>query len=153
MHDIAEAARRARRDPEAIKLIAVSKTVPEHSIEEAIACGQRRFGENRVQEAKAKLACVASDEIPDSSLHLIGPLQTNKVSDAVAAVRRHRIPSTGRSSPRRLPRRRPRADKRPRPFVQVNTGEEQQRAGVLPAARPPPLSPSAASDRSFRSPA
>jgi uncharacterized pyridoxal phosphate-containing UPF0001 family protein len=77
MHDIAEAARRARRDAEAVKLIAVSKTVPEHEIEEAIACGQRRFGENRVQEAKAKWPAL-KERHPGLELHLIGPLQSKR---------------------------------------------------------------------------
>jgi uncharacterized pyridoxal phosphate-containing UPF0001 family protein len=80
--DIAEAARRARSHPVSGKLLAVSKTVPEHAIEEAIACGQRRFGENRVQEAKAKWPAL-KERRPGLELHLIGPLQSNKVRDAI----------------------------------------------------------------------
>ena len=130
MHDIAEAARRARRDAEAVKLIAVSKTVPEHAIEEAIACGQRRFGENRVQEAKAKWPAL-KERRPGLELHLIGPLQSNKVRDAIElfdvihSVDRPKIASV-------LAEEMKRADKRPRLLVQVNTGEEPQKAGVLP---------------------
>ena len=80
--DIADAARSAGRDPKSVKLIAVSKTVPAEAIEEAIASGQRRFGENRVQEAKAKYPAL-KERYPDLELHLIGPLQSNKVRDAV----------------------------------------------------------------------
>ena len=130
MHDIAEAARRARRDAEAVKLIAASKTVPEHAIGEAIACGQRRFGENRVQEAKAKWLAL-KERHPGLELHLIGPLQSNKVRDAIElfdvihSVDRPKIASA-------LAEEMKRADKRPRLLVQVNTGEEPQKAGVLP---------------------
>ena len=129
--DIAEAARRARRDPGAVKLIAVSKTVPELAIEEAIACGQRRFGENRVQEAKAKWPALR-ERHPDVELHLIGPLQSNKVRDAVElfdvihSVDRPKIASA-------LAEEMKRTGKRPRLLVQVNTGEEPQKSGVLPS--------------------
>lgn len=128
--DIAEAARCARRDPGAVKLIAVSKTVPELAIEEAIACGQRRFGENRVQEAKAKWPALR-ERHPDVELHLIGPLQSNKVRDAVElfdvihSVDRPKIVSA-------LGEEMKHAARRPRLLVQVNTGEEPQKAGVLP---------------------
>src|ERR1044071_5698247 len=64
-------------------LVAVSKTAPAERIREAILAGQRLFGENRVQEAQAKFPALKSDA-PDVELHLIGPLQTNKVKDAVA---------------------------------------------------------------------
>jgi pyridoxal phosphate enzyme (YggS family) len=129
MRDIADAARRAGRDPAAVKLIAVSKTVPERAIEEAIGLGQRRFGENRVQEAKAKWP--ALKERHDLELHLIGPLQSNKVRDAVElfdvihSVDRPKIAAA-------LAEEMKRAGKRPRLLVQVNTGEEPQKAGVLP---------------------
>jgi pyridoxal phosphate enzyme (YggS family) len=130
MRDIAEAARRTGRDPEAVKLIAVSKTVPAAAIEEAIACGQRRFGENRVQEAKAKWPAL-QERHPGLELHLIGPLQSNKVRDAVQlfdvihSVDRPKIAAA-------LAEEMKRADKRPRLLVQVNTGEEPQKAGVVP---------------------
>ncbi len=130
MRDIADAARRAGRDPASVKLIAVSKTVPEHAIEEAIRLGQRRFGENRVQEAKAKWPAL-KERHPDLELHLIGPLQSNKVRDAVElfdvihSVDRPKIAAA-------LAEEMKRAGKRPRLLVQVNTGEEPQKAGVLP---------------------
>src|SRR5512134_3497834 len=128
--DIAEAASRAGRDPEAVKLIAVSKTVPAQAIEDVIALGQRRFGENRVQEAKAKWPALR-ERHPDLELHLIGPLQSNKVRDAVQlfdvihSVDRPKIASA-------LAEEFTGAGKRPRLLVQVNTGEEPQKAGVVP---------------------
>src|SRR5262249_40844629 len=81
--EIEDAARAAARDPASVKLIAVSKTVPVEGLEQAIAAGQRRFGENRVQEAKSKWPAL-KERYPDLELHLIGPLQTNKVREAVA---------------------------------------------------------------------
>jgi hypothetical protein len=131
MRDIAEAARRAGRDAEAVKLIAVSKTVPADAIEEAIACGQRHFGENRVQEAKGKWPAL-KERHPGLELHLIGPLQSNKVRDAVElfdvihSVDRPKIAAA-------LAEEMKHAGKRPRLLVQVNTGEEPQKAGVLPS--------------------
>jgi hypothetical protein len=131
MRDIADAARRAGRDPQSIKLVAVSKTVPEPAIEEAIALGQRRFGENRVQEAKGKWPAL-KERHPDLELHLIGPLQSNKVRDAVElfemihSVDRPKIAAA-------LAEEMQRAGKRPRLLVQVNTGEEPQKAGILPS--------------------
>ena len=129
--DIADAARRAGRDPQSVKLIAVSKTVPEHAIEEAIGLGQRRFGENRVQEAKAKWPAL-KERHPDLELHLIGPLQSNKVRDAVElfdmihSVDRPKIAAA-------LAEEMSRSGKQPRLLVQVNTGEEPQKAGVMPS--------------------
>jgi len=105
--------------------------VPEAAIEAAIAAGQRCFGENRVQEAKAKWPDLKARH-PDLELHLIGPLQTNKVRDAVAlfdvieTVDRPKLAAA-------LAEEMERAGKRPRLLVQVNTGEEPQKAGVLPA--------------------
>jgi PLP dependent protein len=131
MRDIADAARRAGRDPQSVKLIAVSKTVPEHAIEDAIALGQHRFGENRVQEAKAKWPAL-KERHPDLELHLIGPLQSNKVRDAVQlcdvihSVDRPKIAAA-------LAEEMKLAGKLPRLLVQVNTGEEPQKAGVLPS--------------------
>jgi hypothetical protein len=130
MRDVADAAHRAGRDPQSVKLIAVSKTVPDHAIEEAIGLGQRRFGENRVQEAKAKWPTL-KERHPDLELHLIGPLQSNKVRDAVElfdvihSVDRPKIAAALAEEMKRL-------GKRPRLLVQVNTGEEPQKAGVLP---------------------
>jgi PLP dependent protein len=131
MRDIAEAARSAGRDAEAVKLIAVSKTVPADAIEEAIACGQRRFGENRVQEAKAKWPAL-KERHPGLEPNLIGPLQSNKVRDAVElfdvihSVDRPKIAAA-------LAEEMKRAGKSPRLLVQVNTGDEPQKAGVLPS--------------------
>ncbi len=128
---VAEAARRARRDPEAVRLVAVSKTVPADAIEEAIVCGQRRFGENRVQEAKAKWPALR-ERHPDIELHLVGPLQSNKARDAVElfdiihSVDRPKIAAA-------LADEMKRTGKRPRLLVQVNTGEEPQKAGVVPS--------------------
>ena len=128
--DIADAARSAGRDPKSVKLIAVSKTVPAEAIEEAIASGQRRFGENRVQEAKAKYPAL-KERYPDLELHLIGPLQSNKVRDAVQlfdvihSVDRSKIAAA-------LAEEMKGSGRRPRLLVQVNTGEEPQKAGVLP---------------------
>jgi pyridoxal phosphate enzyme (YggS family) len=130
MRDIADAARRVGRDPTSVKLIAVSKTVPEHAIEEAIRLGQRSFGENRVQEAKAKWPAL-KERHHDLELHLIGPLQSNKVRDAVQlfdvieSVDRPKIAAA-------LAEEMKRSGKHPRLFVQVNTGEESQKAGVPP---------------------
>ena len=114
-----------------MKLIAVAKTVSEHAIEETILLGQRRFGENRVQEAKAKWPAL-KERHPDLELHLIGPLQSNKVRDAVQlfevihSVDRPKIAQA-------LAEEFARAEKRPRLLVQVNTGEEPQKAGILPS--------------------
>ena len=129
--EIADAARAASRDPASVRLIAVSKTVPIAGLEEAIASGQRRFGENRVQEAKSKWPG-PKDHHPGLELHLIGPLQSNKVREAVAlfevihTVDRRKLAAA-------LAEEIERSGKRPRLLVEVNTGEEPQKAGVLPA--------------------
>jgi PLP dependent protein len=131
MRDIADAARRSGRDPDSVKLIAVSKTVPGEVIEEAIRSGQRRFGENRVQEAKAKWPGL-KERHSGLELHLIGPLQSNKVRDAVElfdvvhSIDRPKIAAA-------LAEEMSRSGKRPRLLVQVNTGEEPQKAGVMPS--------------------
>jgi hypothetical protein len=126
-----DAARKAAVAPApATHLVAVTKTVPEHVIREALAAGQRRFGENRVQEAMAKFPQLR-EEFPDLELHLIGPLQTNKVGDAVAhfdviqSLDRIRLADA-------LAVERGRSGRCPRLLVQVNTGEEPQKAGVFP---------------------
>ncbi len=82
LDEIAGAARARNRDPHSVRLIAVTKTVPGEGIEAAIAAGQRLFGENRVQEAKAKWPAL-KERHPEIELHLIGPLQSNKVREAV----------------------------------------------------------------------
>ena len=128
---IAEAARAAGRDPVEITLVAVSKTHGAEKIRDLLQAGHRVFGENRVQEAQDKFPALKAD-YPDLELHLIGPLQTNKARDAVAlfdvieSVDRDRLAAT-------LAKEMERAGKRPACFIQVNTGEEPQKAGVLPA--------------------
>ena len=127
---IAATASRAGRDPSAIDLVAVSKTQPAERIEEAIAAGQRAFGENRVQEAAAKFPAVKARHLA-IRLHLIGPLQTNKAREAVRLF--EAIESLDR--PRLAEALAAAMDKegrRPDCFVQVNTGEEPQKAGVAP---------------------
>ena len=129
--EIALAARAADRDPASVKLVAVTKTVPVAVIEEAIAAGQRVFGENRVQEAHSKWPALKQLH-PDIEVHLIGPLQSNKVREALAlfdVIETVDRPKLARALAEEIPH----AGKRPRLFVQVNTGEEPQKAGVLPA--------------------
>ena len=127
---IAMAARTAGRDPGEITLVAVTKTHPPERITEALAAGHRSFGENRVQEAMAKFPQLRED-YPDLELHLVGPLQSNKAADAVATfdviqtLDRPRIV-------RALAKEMERQARRPRCFLQVNTGEEPQKAGVVP---------------------
>lgn len=127
---IAAAAEAAGRAPQAVTLVAVSKTQPPAAVRAALAAGQRVFGENRVQEALAKYPALRG-EFPDLELHLIGPLQTNKVRDAVAhfdaieTVDRPRLAEA-------LAREMARSGRRPPCFVEVNIGEEPQKAGVLP---------------------
>jgi pyridoxal phosphate enzyme (YggS family) len=129
---IAAAARAAGRDADAVTLIAVSKTQPAAAVRAALAAGQRVFGENRVQEALAKFPGLRN-EFPDLTLHLIGPLQTNKVRDAVAhcdiieTVDRPRLAEA-------LAREMERTGRRLPCYVEINTGEEPQKAGMLPAA-------------------
>jgi pyridoxal phosphate enzyme (YggS family) len=128
---IADAARAAGRNPTDVTLVAVSKTHGADKVRELLAAGQRVFGENRVQEAEEKFPALKT-EYPDLQLHLIGPLQTNKARDAVAlfdvieSVDRERLAAT-------LAKEMRKAGRRPDCFIQVNTGEEAQKAGVLPA--------------------
>ncbi len=126
-----DAARKAAIAPAAsTRLVAVSKTVDEEGIRSALAAGQRLFGENRVQEAQAKFPQLKS-EYPDLELHLIGPLQSNKVKDAAALF--DVIQTLDRAKlADALAAEREKSGKCPRLFVQVNTGEEEQKAGVLP---------------------
>jgi pyridoxal phosphate enzyme (YggS family) len=112
------------------RLVAVSKTVAESGIREALVSGQRLFGENRVQEAQAKFPQLQHD-FPDLELHLIGPLQTNKVKDAVALFDVIQTLDRARLADA-LAAERDKSGRVPRLFIQVNTGEEPQKAGVLP---------------------
>jgi pyridoxal phosphate enzyme (YggS family) len=130
-HEIALAAEAAGRAPHAVNLVAVTKTVAAPVIAEAIAAGQRCFGENRVQEAHAKWPALKERQA-DIELHLVGPLQTNKVREAVALF--DVIETVDRPKlARALAEEMMRSGKRPRLFVQVNTGEESQKAGVVPS--------------------
>ncbi len=130
--EIALAAHAAGRDPNSVKLVAVTKTVPAEVIEQAIAARQRIFGENRVQEAHAKWPTL-KDRHPSIEVHLIGPLQSNKVREAVALF--DVIETVDRPKlARALAEEMARTGKRPRLFVQVNTGEEPQKAGMVPDA-------------------
>jgi pyridoxal phosphate enzyme (YggS family) len=124
------AANSADRDPTAVALIAVAKTHPAAAVEAALTAGQTVFGENRVQEAQAKYPELRRRH-PDLRLHLIGPLQTNKVKEAVA--RFDVIQTVDREKlARALAAEMVRQSRQPALFVQVNIGEEPQKAGVRP---------------------
>jgi PLP dependent protein len=128
--DIARACADAGRDPATVTLIAVSKTFGADAIAPVIAAGQRVFGENRVQEAKAKWPpLIAQHE--DLKLHLVGALQSNKARDAVAQF--HAIHSLDRESlAAALAKEIVSQDRRPLLFVEINTGAEPQKAGIPP---------------------
>lgn len=128
---VAEAAEAAGRRAADVVLIAVSKTHAADRVRLALAAGQREFGENRVQEALAKFPALRA-EFPDLRLHLIGPLQTNKAVDAVRgfdviqSLDRPKLAAALASAMTRL-------QKRPDCYIQVNIGEEPQKAGIAPA--------------------
>lgn len=134
LQDIDDRIRRAERDAGravgSVSLVAVSKVQPLERIETVLAAGHRRFGENRVQEAQSKWPTLR-ERFPDLTLHLIGPLQSNKVKaavelfDVIESVDRERLAS-------RLAAEMVAQGKRPKLFVQVNTGDEAQKAGVAP---------------------
>ena len=129
-HEIERACREAKRDPATVTLVAVSKTFEADAIEPIIAAGQRVFGENRVQEAKAKWPALL-ERMPGLELHMIGPLQSNKVKEAVALF--HAIHSVDRASLcEALAKEIAKQGRRPLLFVEINTGAEAQKAGVLP---------------------
>jgi pyridoxal phosphate enzyme (YggS family) len=127
---IAAAEAQAGRPLGAVTLVAVSKTFEADAIRPVIEAGQRVFGENRVQEAQAKWPALR-DAFPDLELHLIGPLQSNKAKEAVAlfdvieTVDREKIAAE-------LAKEMVRQGKAPRLYVQVNTGLEEQKAGIDP---------------------
>jgi pyridoxal phosphate enzyme (YggS family) len=128
--EIARACRDASRDPADVTLVAVSKTFEADAIEPVIAAGQRAFGENRVQEAKRKWPALL-EQHAGIELHLIGPLQSNKVKEAVALF--DVIHSVDRESLcEALAKEIEKQGRTPLLFVQVNTGAEPQKAGVLP---------------------
>jgi pyridoxal phosphate enzyme (YggS family) len=127
---IAAAALAADRKSSAVELVAVSKTHPAALVEVALQLGQRVFGENRVQEAAAKFPALRS-RFADLRLHLIGPLQTNKALDAVALF--DVIETVDRLKlARGLAAAMEKSGRRPQCFIQVNTGEEPQKAGIAP---------------------
>jgi pyridoxal phosphate enzyme (YggS family) len=128
--EIAAACREAGRNPASVTLIAVSKTFGAEAIEPVIAAGQRVFGENRVQEAKGKWPALR-DAHAGIVLHLIGPLQSNKAKEAVAlfdAIHAVDRPSIAEALAREIAKQ----GRRPQLFVEINTGAEPQKAGVLP---------------------
>ena len=128
---MAQAARQAGRDPAAVELVAVSKFHPQAAVQAALAAGQLGFGENRVQEAAGKFPPLRPLH-PDLRLHLIGPLQTNKAADAAALVDvietldRERLAEA-------LDRAAQKTGRLPSLLVQVNIGDEPQKAGVATA--------------------
>lgn len=127
---IAEAARGVGRDPAAARLIAVSKTFGPADIEPVLAAGQRVFGENRVQEAKAKWPELRSRHA-GVELHLIGPLQSNKTREAVElfdAIHTIDRPKIAKA----IAEEQERQGKRLKLFIEVNTGKEPQKAGIMP---------------------
>src|SRR4051794_19782735 len=129
--EIARACRDFGRDRASVTLIAVSKTFDAEAIAPVIASGQRVFGENRVQEAKAKWPALISAH-PGLLLHLIGPLQSNKAKEAVAlfdAIHSIDRPSICEALAKQIDSQK----RNPELFVQLNTGEEPQKAGVAPA--------------------
>jgi len=129
--EIASACKQARRDRASVTLVVVSKTFSADAVVPVINSGQRVFGENRVQEAKAKWPGLIST-YPGIALHLIGPLQSNKAREAVAlfdAIHSVDRPSICEALAKEIDTQK----RRPELFVQLNTGEEPQKAGVAPA--------------------
>jgi PLP dependent protein len=127
---IAAAARSSGRDADSVNLIAVSKTFTADDILPVIEAGQRIFGENRVQEAKAKWPALRQ-RFPDLELHLIGPLQSNKAKEAVElfdAIHSIDRPKIAQAVAAEMAKQKRRVDL----LIQVNTGEEPQKAGVKP---------------------
>ena len=127
---IARAERDFGRAPGLVALIAVSKTVPADGIRPALEAGHRLFGENYVQESATKWPAL-KDAWPKTELHLIGPLQSNKAREAVAlfdAIHTLDRPSLAKELAKEMDRQ----GRRPRLLVQVNTGAEPQKGGVLP---------------------
>ena len=128
--DIARACREAGRDPQSVTLVAVSKTFDAEAIEPVIGKGQRVFGENRVQEAKAKWPALTARH-PHLELHLVGSLQSNKAREAVALF--DAVHSLDRASlAEALAKEITKQQRRPLLFIEINTGNEPQKAGVEP---------------------
>ena len=128
--EVAAACSEANRDPGEVTLIAVSKTFSAEAIEPVIAAGQRVFGENRVQETKGKWPDLLARH-SGLSLHLIGPLQSNKAKEAVAmfdAIHSVDRPSLCEALAKEIGKQ----GRTPQLFVEINTGAEAQKAGILP---------------------
>jgi pyridoxal phosphate enzyme (YggS family) len=131
LEEIASAAREAGRDPSEVGLVAVTKTHDAEHIRPVLEAAHRLFGENRVQEAAGKWPALR-EAFPDIRLHLIGPLQTNKVRqamdlfDVIETVDRPKLA-------REIAKEADKSGHMPDCFIQVNTGAEPQKAGVLPA--------------------
>lgn len=129
---IRRAERMALREEGAVRLVAVTKTQSEGNLRAALACGQRLFGENKVQEAYDHWTGLKKEN-PDIELHLIGPLQTNKAADAVAlfdcieTLDREKLADALAAAMKKQGRDVP-------CFIQVNTGEEAQKSGIMPSA-------------------
>jgi PLP dependent protein len=129
--ELAALARAAGRAADAVQLIAVSKTKPVEAVRDALEAGQRRFGENRVREAMAKFPDLRAP-YPDLTLHLIGPLQTNKLKEAletfdvIETVDRAKLAEALAQAYAKGPVRTQAL------LIQVNTGEEPQKAGIPP---------------------
>jgi PLP dependent protein len=127
---VAQACRDANRDPATVTLVAISKTFAAEAIEPVIAGGQQIFGENRVQEAKAKWPPLTA-RYSGIELHLVGSLQSNKAKEAVTLF--DAIHSVDRTSlAEALAKEISRQNRQPLLFVEINTGAEPQKAGVLP---------------------
>ncbi len=129
--NVGAVARAVDRPVESVHLIAVSKTFPAEAIRPVLDAGHRMFGENRVQEAQAKWPGLRT-AFPDVELHLIGPLQSNKTKDAVSlfdAIHTVDRPKIAKAIADEMSNQ----GKQLQLYVQVNTGEEEQKAGVMPA--------------------
>jgi PLP dependent protein len=130
--DIENACTEAGRAPDSVRLIAISKTFAAEAILPVLSAGQRVFGENRVQEARAKWPALR-DRFPDVELHLVGPLQSNKAKEAVQLF--DAIHAVDRASLcAALAKEIQRQGRAPILFVEINTGAEPQKSGVLPDA-------------------
>src|SRR5205807_10106392 len=127
--EIERACRVAKRDPASVTLVAVSKSLEAGAVEPVIGAGQRVFGENRVQEAKAKWPALKARH-GGIELHLVGPLQSNKAKDAVAlfdAIHSVDRPSLAEALAREIAKQ----GRKPTLFIEVNTAAEPEKAGVL----------------------
>jgi pyridoxal phosphate enzyme (YggS family) len=130
--EIDKACREAGREPSSVTLVAISKTFGADEIRPVLVAGQRVFGENRVQEAKVKWPALR-EQYPGIELHLVGPLQSNKAKEAVAlfdAIHTVDRPKIAAALAEEIAKQ----GRRPRLFVEINTGAEPQKAGVLPEA-------------------